>query len=127
MKKFLLSLIAMFALAYSMPAVNAATYSDAIKENKPLAILIYATWADNLDDVTKNFTDMQQQYGETYNFVMLNIATAETKEFNKKYYIYPNLPYVFLSRENGKVTRSVLTDCLKDSACFSQKLNLFTN
>ncbi len=127
MKKILLMLMAIFTVASSVQAVKAATYAEAVKDSKPMAILVYASWADNLDAISKNFTELQQQNGDTFNFVMLDIASADTKEFNKKYYIYPNLPYVLLSRENGKITRNILSDCLQDKACFSQRLNLFIN
>ena len=50
-----------------------------------------------------------------------------TKEFNKKFHIYPNLPYVLLFKDGGRVSRYLQQTCILDDACFSERLNMFTN
>ena len=62
-------------------------------------------------------------------FIFFNatIATDEAKTFNQKFYIYPNLPYVLLFKERGKVVRYLKSECVNDSSCFSNRLDLFNN
>lgn len=127
MKKFLLPLLVFFTIAAGTHAVNAMSYADAMGDSKPAAILVYASWADKVDEVMQKFQNVQTQFGTTYNFVLLDIASADTKEFNKKYHIYPNLPYVLLFKDGGKVSRYLQQTCILDDACFSERLNMFTN
>ena len=127
MKKFLLSLLVLLTIAAGTHSAKAISYSDAISDSKPMALLVYASWADKLDEVTQKFQNIQTQYAQTYNFVMLDIASQDTKEFNKKFHIYPNLPYVLLFKDGGRVSRYLQQTCILDDACFSERLNMFTN
>ena len=127
MKKFLVSLIVVLAISTSLQNVSAMSYEEASKQNKPVAMLVYADWADDLEAVKENFNALQQQYSNTYNFVLLDIASPETKEFNKKYHIYPNLPYVLLYKDGGKVSRYLHKSCVLDSACLNEKASFFIN
>ena len=125
MKKIFISLLLL--LTVSTGIVKALTYEQALSDSKPMALLIYATWADNLANVNSVFNNMEQNYSDKYNFVKLDIASNDAKAFNKRYHIYPNLPYVLLFRDGGKVSRYLQNNCITDSACFSEKLNMFTN
>ena len=62
-----------------------------------------------------------------YNFVYLDIASEDTKLFNQKYHIYPNLPYVLLFKDRGRISRYLQKNCINDEACFTEKLNFFAN
>jgi len=119
---FLLSLI----IATVHPAM-AIKYSEALNASQPMALLIYADWADGLTGVSQTFNILSQRYENTYNFVRLNIADPETKVFNQKYHIYPNLPYVLLYKDGGKISRYLPKDCASDLSCFSGKLDMFNN
>lgn len=116
----------LFLFSFSLTA-NAMKYEEAVNQSKPLAILIYAPWADGYQNSLQAFNQMEQKYSTKYNFVRMNIATDEAKVYNQKFYIYPNLPYVILCRERGKVSRYLKNDCVKDSACFANRLDMFNN
>ena len=127
MKKLFTCLFLLATLAIYAPKSEALTFDEAISQSKPCAVLIYADWADDVQNITLNFKSKEQQYAKKYNFVTLNIADAETKSFNKMYHIYPNLPYVLLFRDHGKVSRLLKKDCVTTDSCFTEKLNLFVN
>lgn len=126
MKKLLLTLTLLIALI-SLQKAQAITYEEAINLQKPMAILVYADWADDIDKVKSAFSSIEKNYSESYNFVYLNIANQDAKAFNKKFHIYPNLPYVLLFKDKGKISRYIQKSCVNDSACFSERLNFFLN
>lgn len=126
MKKILSLLFLLTLLITTIQQANAIKYEEAINESKPLAILVYASWAEDVDAVKDAFDSIQGKYNN-YNFVALDIATADTKEFNKRYPIYANLPYVLLFRDRGKISRYLQKNCILDSSCFAEKLNFFAN
>ena len=127
MKKFLALLSASLLLGSFCNYVKAMTYEEALAQSKPIAILVYADWAEQSKTMLPVFNAFGQRYAETYNFVELNIADKQTKAFNQKYHIYPNLPYVLLFKEGGKISRYLKADCVMDDACFAEKLDFFNN
>ena len=127
MKKILVLFLLIFAFILNVKKVNALTYEEAIKQPKPMVLLIYANWADDLSTVQQRFSKMRNSYGKTYNFVTLNIASDEAKVYNKKYYFYPNLPYILLIRDGGKISRFLQKDCINSESCFAEKLKFFIN
>ena len=127
MKKFLSLLFLLTVMLMSPLSAYALKYEEAINQSKPMAILVYAPWADNQQTCMQAFKAMEQQYAAQYNFVLINIATADAKAFNKTYHIYPNLPYVLLFKDRGKISRYLKADCVMNNTCFTDKLNLFIN
>ncbi len=127
MKKLLTILCLAGAVVFCTIKASALTFIEAVKLQKPCAVLIYADWADDAQDVMKSFKSKEQQWGSKYNFVAMNIADEQTKEFNKLYHIYPNLPYVLLFKDKGKVSRLLKKECVTTSSCFDDKLDLFAD
>ena len=127
MKKLLSSLILLLLFVVGMQQANAMKYDQAINQSKPMAILVYAPWADGYTTMLQSFNSLQQKYGAKYNFVTMNIATDDAKVYNQKYYIYPNLPYVMLFRDKGKFSRFIERNCAQDTQCLSTKMDLFSN
>ena len=127
MKKLILSMLTLLTLAISTQTTKAMTFAEGLNDSKPMALLIYANWADGAADTIGKFKSQQAQYEDRYNFILLDIASEDTKEFNKKYHIYPNLPYVLLYKDNGKVSRYLQKDCVMDDSCFTEKLDFFIN
>lgn len=123
MKKFLFC-IGLLMLA-GFTSVQAMTYEEAINQSKPMAILIYADWADNASNALQMFNTMSEQYSNKYNFVKINIATKGAKTFCKTYHIYPNMPYVILFKDRGRLTRFLQQNCVLNNACFADKLQNF--
>ena len=103
------------------------TFDEAFSQSssKPMLVLIYAQWADNYQTYLNNFKALEPQFGENFNFVELDIASKDTKSFNSRYHIYPNLPYVLMFRDGGKVSRYIQKSCVLDSACMAEKVKLF--
>lgn len=125
MKKILVFLgLAMFIF---MPKANAMTFQEAMAQDKPVALLVYANWADGVNEMRQQFNNMSQTFGDRYNFVTLDIASQDTKYFNSMYHIYPNLPYVLFFKNNGKITRYLQKQCIMDTACFKERLEFFLN
>ena len=127
MKKYFASLLFIFILLLSTQNTKADQFQDIISQKKPCAVLIYADWAENLQPILTSFGILEQSYASKYNFIKLNIAYAETKEFNKSYYIYPNLPYILLLKDNGRMSRLVIRDCITTDSCVREKMDIFAN
>ncbi len=125
MKK-ILTLLAVSLLLITTKA-NAMTFEEAYAQSsvKPMLILVYADWAENAQSYVQAFNALQAEFGETYNFVTLNIASSDTKAFNARYHIYPNLPYVLMFRDGGKVSRYIQRECILDESCLVPKLKSF--
>lgn len=127
MKKFfILTFLAIFTIFHCTKSF-ATSYSEGISQSKPMALLIYASWADDLSAANTNFALMSQEFSQKYNFVKLDIASDEAKVFNKTFSIYPNLPYVMLYKNNGRFSRYLQKSCVLDKTCFQEKMEFFSN
>ena len=127
MKKiFTLLLVFTFTLGL-FSKVDAMGFIEAYNKSssKPAAILIYADWAGNLSSYNANFKKAQAKYKDKYNFVTLNIADSEARVFNSKYYFFTVIPYIFLIRNGGKVTKQIPRDCLQSASCIADKMSTF--
>ena len=127
MKKKLAILFLFVVFCFSLNKANAMKFEEALTQSKPVAVLIYAPWADNINEVMQSYDNMEKSYGNRFNFTKINIATEDAKAFNKTYHIYPNLPYVLFFKDRGKITRYLRKDCILDKACFSERLDFFLN
>ena len=126
MKKLFVSLCCIILVALGFANVQAGTF-DEVSQAKYGAIMIYADWADNLQPVMTNFGTMEQAYAGKYSFAKINIASEDAKEFNKKNYIYPNLPYILLFKERGRMSRCITRECASNPTCLKEKMELFAN
>ena len=127
MRKKLLTLFVSLFCTVTFVKADFVKFSDGLAETKPLAVMIYASWADDLDEVSDIFSEKQAIYGDRYNFSELDIASEDAKEFNKSFQIYPNLPYIILFKEKGKITRYIPKSCIEDSSCIDQRFKFFVN
>ena len=127
MKKALTVLFVSFIMFAGVIKANAITFEEglSISDKIPMAVIIYADWADNYQNYLNAFRGMQSIYGKDYNFVELNIAAKDAKAFNSRYHIYPNLPYALMFRDGGKISRYVQRDCLINDSCFETRLKSF--
>jgi hypothetical protein len=125
MKKLFLSILITILTISASYAADSETFQSLLNAKKPLALLIYASWADDVSDVYSAFNTAKNANSAKYNFKVLNIASEDTKEYNKTYYIYPNLPYVMLYKSQGKITRRLDKTCVMDASCLKEKLDLF--
>ena len=104
------------------------TFAEAYNKSssKPAVVFVYADWADNYQTLQRRFRAVQARLSGKFNFVEVNLANKDAKLLNSIYYIYPNLPYVFLIRNNGKVTKHITRDCLSSTSCLMEKISTFT-
>ena len=105
------------------------SFEEAFKQSttKPMLVIIYAQWADEYSTYLKAFSNAQQELGDKFNYVELDIASSDAKFFNSKFHIYPNLPYVLMFRDGGKISRYVPNNCAKQDACLIPKVKSFIN
>ena len=127
MKKIFVLFAILMLSAIRTNTVKAITFEEAFSQSKPIAVLIYADWADDYLETLKAFDEIEPQYSNKYNFVRLNIADKDTKVFNKTFHIYPGLPYVLLFKDRGRISRYLKKDCVLDSSCIGDKLHVFGN
>ncbi len=127
MKK-LLALFSIFTvMIVCITKVQAITFEQAMAQNKPVAVLIYADWADDVQAITSAYDVMAQNYASKYNFTKINICNAEAKGFNQTYQIYQKLPYVLFFKDRGKISRYLKKECIMNKSCFKEKLDFFVN
>ena len=124
MKKFILLLA---VLIFALQANAAMTYKDASAENgkKAMAVLVYARWAQNYDYALEIFRNAQGRLGKSYNYVELDIASDDAKEYSEKYSIRSKLPYIALFRSNGEFQRYLDRNCTSDLNCAVSKMKSF--
>ena len=125
MKKFALSIFICLFLFFSK--ANALTFEEAFtqSDSKPMAVLVYAQWADDYQRSLQIFKSVQEQYNDLYNFVEMDIADKSTHYFNQKFHIYPHMPYILIYRNGGKISRYLPNNCAMDASCITSKLKTF--
>lgn len=125
MKKIILLLFALFMFMLQSNAVE-MKFEEAYAQSKskPAAIFLYADWADNAQECRVQFENIQQQLGNKYNYVFLDLSNKDTKGFNKIFPIY-TVPYIFTFRANGKISRYFDTDCILSNSCIISRMNAF--
>ena len=126
-KIFVLFLLLMGFISINKAIAAPMSFSEGYSQTsrKPLAVLVYATWADNYVGHVRNFRRLQNEVGNQFNYVELDIATDEAKVFNDRYHIYPKLPYVIMFRDRGKVSRYIQRDCASERSCITSKIKSF--
>ena len=127
MKKTLVGIICVMFISIGFCMASDTTFSQGSAQKKPMAVYLYADWADNAQQGMVIFSQMEKKYNKKYNFITLNIADPDAKSFNKMYNIYPNLPYVLLFRDGTRFSRFINMECLSSPSCFSGKLDVFVN
>lgn len=129
MKKILCSLsLFVFLFFLSFNSVNALSFSEAMEQSgkKPVLVIVYADWAENVDMYLQKFELLKKEFGDKFNYVELNIASSDTKFFNERYHIYPQLPYVLMFKNNGKVSRYIQRNCVSSESCLIPRAKQFS-
>ena len=123
MKKLLVLLT---LLLFTVDVKAAMTFEEAFKDsNKPMAVIVYANWATDYSEAINRFRVAGLNYINDYNFVELNIADEDAKNYTEIYPIVAKLPYIMLYRGRGKVSRYLDRNCTSDISCIESKLNMF--
>ncbi len=127
MKKFLNLFFVLLIVVAGITKSNAVTFDEAYSQcgTKPMLMLVYAQWADNYQGYIQQFKNIQNEFGDQFNYVEMDIANPQTKSFNSKYHIYPNLPYVLMYRKGGQISRYIQRDCAANSECMIPKVKSF--
>ena len=128
MKKVLCSVIlAMCLICFSIKAHAAMSFQEALNvcSSKPMIVIVYANWAENYQFYLDKFRGLEQIFGDKLNYVELDIASADAKSFNMRYHIYPNLPYILMFRNDGKVSRYIQRNCAANESCMVPRIKSF--
>ena len=129
MKKCLCSLgLFVFLFFLSFNSANALSFAEALEQSdkKPMIVIIYAEWADSAGACLEKFNALEKKFGNKFNYVELNIASPDTKAFNDKYHIYPQLPYIMMFKDNGKLSRYIQKNCVNNESCLHQRIEQFS-
>lgn len=121
-----LLLVALF-LFLGVKANASVSFDEAFSNlsSKPMLVLVYAEWADNYQTFLEKFRALESEFGNEFNYVELDIAKPEAKSFNARYHIYPNLPYVLMYRDGGKVSRYIQRNCAINESCMIPRIRSF--
>ena len=126
MKNFLHLLFILILFSFICIKTEAMTFTEGYSNlsKKPMVLLLYAPWAENYQSYSNTFKSLQARYSTKCNFVELDIADKEAKVFNQKYNIYQNLPYALFFK-NERNVRFLDQNCLSNTSCLIQRLNVF--
>lgn len=129
MKLILKSLFVFLLLVFLGLKCEAISFSDAYNQSgkKPMILLIYADWAENYMGYLNVIDTLEKKYGNSYNFVKLDIAKPEAATFNSRFSIYQNLPYILMFKDGGKISRYIQGNCAVDYSCVESKMKSFKN
>ncbi len=83
--------------AHSMP------YSTALANSKPTLIEFYANWCTTCQSMAPSLEQLYQDYGNTVNFVMINIDDPQWREPIQQYHV-TGVPQITLLDSNHHVT-----------------------
>lgn len=127
MKKMLNILFLLLLSICTVSKANSMTFEEAFEKSDttPMVLLVYAQWADNYQGHIQQFREAKKQLGDTFNFVEMDIASKDAKAFNSRYHIYPNVPYVLMYRNKGRVSRYIDRNCAAAASCMVPKLKSF--
>jgi len=105
----------------------AVSFSNALanNDNKPMAVLVYADWADGYQNALLQFRRIQKSYGTSFDFVELNITKKEAKEYSDRFKIMAGLPYVMLYKTKCKKARYLDKKCTASYSCVDSKMQTF--
>ena len=127
MKKVAYLLLFLLFLFLGVKANASVSFEEAFSasNSKPMLVLVYANWADSYDAFLQKFRNLQDEFGDEFNYVELDIASPDAKAFNARYHIYPNLPYVLMYRDGGKVSRYIQRNCVASESCMIPRIRSF--
>ena len=123
LKTFFVLLISLLMVAKSEAISFSEGYAQTV--NKPMILLVYAEWASGYKTYVGVMDALEKEYGQKFNFVKLDIAKPEAAAFNAKFHIYPNLPYILMYRDGGKISRYIQRSCASDYSCVESKMKTF--
>ena len=125
MKK-LFSVLLLLTMTASVANAATKTYSEAFAatSTKPMAMLIYAPWSGT-QSYLQQFRKVQQKFGNTLNYVELDISKNDAKAYTEDYIISPKLPHIVLFRNSGKISKTIERSCAASEACTSSKIKSF--
>ena len=127
MKKVAYLLLVALFLFLGVRANASVSFDEAFSKanSKPMLVLVYADWADNYEVFLEKFRGLESEFGDEFNYVELDIAKPEAKSFNARYHIYPNLPYILMYRDGGKVSRYIQRNCAINESCMIPRIRSF--
>ena len=116
-----------FVLLISLQANAAMKFSEAYEMNdkKPMAVLVYSDRASDYGSALYQFKAAQNQIGDLYNYVEVNLSSSQVLDYTEKNVILTKLPYIMLFRSKCKFARVIDRDCLSDSSCVVSKMKTF--
>ena len=126
MKKLLL-VLAIFLFTITRSSAEVVSYDSAMSStNKtPVLMLIYADWASDSQACMAQFKRIQEEYGDKFKYVELDVASSDMAAFNAKHQLIQGVPYMMMFRSGGMVSRNVTRDCVKDYSCLKSRVSGF--
>ncbi|WP_424103051.1 thioredoxin domain-containing protein [Moorena producens] len=114
------STVAGLALIKTM-VKQSVPYELALSNNKPTVIEFYADWCTTCQSMAPILNKVHQQYGETVNWVMLNIDDPQWAKPIEKYRVTGVPQFTFLDSNQqeteilvGKIPETIITKVLQE-------------
>ncbi|MEA5471151.1 thioredoxin domain-containing protein [Spirulina sp. 06S082] len=97
-------------------AERSTPYNLAMKNNQPTILEFYANWCTTCQGMALTMENLESEYGEKFNFVMLDIDDPQWVDIIQQYRVTGVPQFTFLDRDRhtqktlvGKVPRSIMT------------------
>lgn len=84
-------------------AKNATPYEEAVKNGKPTLLEFYADWCSTCQGMAETIEELETQYGDRVNLVMLDIDDPQWDDLAQQYRVTGIPQYNFLDAEEHKV------------------------
>ena len=84
-------------------AKNATPYEEAVKNGKPTLLEFYADWCTTCQGMADTIEELEAQYGDRVNLVMLDIDDPQWDDLAQQYRVTGIPQYNFLDAEEHKV------------------------
>lgn len=101
-------------------AKNATPYEEAVANGKPTLLEFYADWCNTCQSMAGTIEELEAQYGDRINLVMLDVDDPQWDDLGQQYKVTGIPQYNFLDAEEnkvdsfiGKVPQSILAQTLE--------------
>ncbi len=84
-------------------AKNATPYEEAVKNGKPTLLEFYADWCTTCQGMAGTIEELEAQYGDRVNLVMLDIDDPQWDDLAQQYRVTGIPQYNFLDADERKV------------------------
>jgi len=109
-----------------MSSLPSMSYDKAMKSDKPFLLVFYADWCTYCQRLMPKVKAMQQEYKDSYNFVLLNFDDEANKSKFADYQV-EGFPTVYIIDGKYRKKAPISDNARADEARFSKTMKSYLN